>query len=73
MRWQRNVFETKKQAENPEEELSGDKNVCNKEFKVMTIKVFKECERKVDEQGEKFNKDLENSKKNETKPRHRIT
>ena len=46
-----NIFETKKQAETPEEELSGDKNVCNKEFKVMTIKMLKECERKVDEQG----------------------
>lgn len=31
----------------------------------MTIKIYKECERKVDEWGEKFKKDLENTKKNQ--------
>ena len=65
MSWQTNIFETKKQTETPEEELSGDKNLHNKEFKVMTIKISKECERKVDERGEKFKKDLENTKKNQ--------
>ena len=31
----------------------------------MTIKIYKECERKVDERDEKFKKDLENTKKNQ--------
>ena len=39
----------------------------------MTIKILNECERRVDGQSEKFNKELENTKKSQTKLKHKIT
>ena len=40
-------------------------NLYNKEFKVMIIKMLSELRRRMDEHSEKFNKELENIKKNQ--------
>ena len=55
MRLQRNMFQTKEQDKTPEEELSEMEisNLCNKDFKVMIIKMFKELWRRLHEHSKK--------------------
>lgn len=64
MRYQSNVLQTKQQDETPEElsevEIS---NLSSKEFKVMIVKMVNEL-RRMDENSENFNKELEYIKKN---------
>ena len=51
-------------------------NLPDKEVKLMTLKMFKELGRRLDEQSKKlefFNKDLENIKKNQTEVKNRIS
>ena len=47
-------------------------NLPNKEFKVMIIKMLNKLRRRMDEHN-KFNRDLENRKKNQTELKNRIT
>ena len=57
------MFQKKEQAKTPEE-LSEVEigNLPEKEFRVMTVKIIKEFERRMDAKGEKlpFQKELEN-------------
>ena len=68
MRQQRNLIQTKEHDKTPEEEQSeveiGD--LPDKEFRVMIIKILKKLERRIDEHSEKFNKESEDIKKNQT-------
>ena len=59
----------------PEEQLSEVElsNLPDKEFKVMIIKMLRELGRRMDEQSNKFNKELENIKKNQRKVKNTIT
>ena len=41
-------------------------NLPDKEFRVMIIKILKKLERRIDEHSEKFNKESEDIKKNQT-------
>ena len=70
MRWQR-----KKQDKTPKEELSEVEisNLPDKEFKVIIIKMLNKLGRRMNEHSEKFNKDLENIKKNQTELKNKIT
>ena len=65
---QRNKFHMKKQDKIPEEELSKMEigNLLDKEFKVTIIKITDKLRRRMHEHSEKFNKTLENIKKNQT-------
>ena len=60
------MFQMREQDKTPEElskvEIS---NLPNKEFKVMIIKMLKDLRRRMNENSEKFNKELENIKKNQ--------
>ena len=47
--------------------------LSHKEFKVMIIKMLKELRRRMDEHSEKFNRELENIKKNQTELKNIIT
>ena len=49
------MFQTKEQDKTPEEELSEMEisNLCNKDFKVMIIKMFKELWRRLHEHSKK--------------------
>ena len=60
------MFQTKEQDKTPKRKLSKVEisNQPDKEFKVMIIKVFNEFRRQMDERSEKFNRELENIKKN---------
>ena len=68
---QRNMFQMKKQDKTWNKELSEVEisNLPNKEFKVMIIKMLTKCRRRMDEQSEKFNKELENIKKKQREQR----
>ena len=61
MKRQKNIFQTKEQGKTPEElnkvEIS---NLSDKEFKVMIIKLLNKLKRRMNEQSEKLNKELEN-------------
>ena len=48
-------------------------NLPDKEFKVIIIKMLNKLGRRMDEHSEKFNKDLENIKKNQTELKNKIT
>ena len=65
----------KEQEKNPEEELSEVEitTLPNKEFKVMIIKMFSKLRRRMVKHCEKFNKELENKKKNQTELKNTIT
>ena len=58
----------KEQDKTPEDGFSEVEvnNLPDKEFKVMIIKMLNELRRRMDEHSEKFNKELENIKKNQT-------
>ena len=47
--------------------------LSNEEFKVMIVKMLRELGRRMNRQSEKFNKMLENIRKNETKLKNIIT
>ena len=47
-------------------------NQPDKEFKVMNIKTLTELRTRMDEHSEKFNKELENRKKNQTELKNTI-
>ena len=61
------MFPMKEQDKIPEEELSKVEisNLSDKEFKLMIIKMLHEF-RRMDEHSVKFNKELENIKKNQS-------
>lgn len=48
------MLQTKEQDKTPEDEI---RNLPNKEFKVMIIKILNEWRRRMDERSEKFNKE----------------
>ena len=58
----------KEEDKTPEEELSDVEisNLLDKEFKVMFVKMLKELGRRMAKHSEKFQKELENTKQNET-------
>ena len=49
------------------------KSLTDKEFKVIILKMLKELRRNMGEHSEKFNKGLENMKKNQTELKNTIT
>lgn len=69
------MFQMKEQT--PKEEPSKVEMSClhNKEFKVMLmkIKILNELRKRMDEHSDKFNKVLENTKKNQTELKNIIT
>ena len=67
MRRQRNIFQTKEQDKTPEGEQSemDITNLPDKEFNITIIKTLNKPRRN-DEHGKKFNKELENMKKDQT-------
>ena len=69
------MFQMKEQT--PKEEPSKVEMSClhNKEFKVMLmkIKILNELRKRMDEHSDKFNKVLENTKKNQTELKNSIT
>ena len=74
MRRQRNIFQRNKKKPQKNQVETG--NLPDKEVKLMTLKMFKELGRRLDEQNKKlefFNKDLENIKKNQTEVKNRIS
>ena len=64
----------KEQDKTPEEELSKVEisNLPDKEFKLMIITMLHEF-RRMDEHSVKFNKELENTKKNRSEPKNITT
>ena len=48
------------------------RNLLNKEFKVVIIKLLNELGRRMDEYNETFNKELENTKKNQKELKNMI-
>ena len=69
------MFQQTKKYKTPEEELREVEisNVPNEEFKAIIIKLLNEFERKMDENRENFNQELENIKKNQTGLKNKIT
>ena len=68
------MLQMKEQDKIPEEELSKVEisNLPDKEFKLMIIKMLHEF-RRMDEHSVKFNKELENTKKNRSEPKNITT
>ena len=62
------MLQKKEQDKIPEKELSKMEinNLPDKEFKLMIIKMLNELGRRIDKHSEKFNRELENIKKNQT-------
>ena len=56
MRQQRIMFKTKEQVKTSEDELNGAEKVSlpKREFKAMTVKMFKELGRRLNEQNNKL-------------------
>ena len=69
------MFQMKKQDITSEKELNKVEinNLPDKEFKVMIIKMLIKHRRRMDEHSEKFLKELENTKKNQTALKNTIT
>ena len=67
MRMQRKIFQMKEQDKTPEELSKVEtSNLSRKEFKVMIINMFNKLGTRMDKHSEKFNKELENTQKNQT-------
>ena len=68
------MLQMKEQDKTPEEELSKVEisNLPDKEFKLMIITMLHEF-RRMDEHSVKFNKELENTKKNRSEPKNITT
>ena len=58
------MFQMKEQDKTPEKELQEMEisSLPNKELKVMVIKMFPKLKRRIDEQNENFNKEMEKKK-----------
>ena len=62
---QRNIFQTKEQDKTSEKDLN-EKDISyfsDREFKVTVIKMLTELRRRMDEQSENFDREIENIKK----------
>ena len=68
------MLQMKEQDKTPEEELSKVEisNLPDKEFKLMIITMLHEF-RRMDEHSVKFDKELENTKKNRSEPKNITT
>ena len=67
MRRQRNMFQTKEEDKTPEGLREVElRNSSSKEFNITITKMLKELGRRMAKHREKFQKELENTKKNET-------
>ena len=75
MKKQRCMFQIIEQDKISEKEITEleIRNLHDKEFKVMVIKILTELRGRMDEHSEKFNKGIENIKKNQTKLKNTIT
>ena len=66
IRWQRNIFQTKEQKENPRRTTSEVElgNLPEKEFRVIIVKMIQDLRKRMETQTEKieemFHKELEN-------------
>lgn len=68
MRRQRSMFQKKGQDKTSEKDLKETdiRNLPDKEFKVMAIKILTELWRRIDKHSENFNKEVENIRKYQT-------
>ena len=79
MRRQRNIFQTKEQGKNPQDQINEEEigNLPEKEFRVMIVKMIQDLRNRMEAEIEKiqeiFNKDLEKLKNKQTVMKSTIT
>ena len=75
MKRQRNTTQTKEQTRNTEVQINEEKigKLPGKEFRIMTVKIIKNLENKVEKMQEAINKDLEELKNKHTQANNIIT
>ena len=64
MKWQRNTTQMKEQTRNTEVQINEEEigKLPEKEFRIMTVKMIKNVENKIEKMQESINKDLEELK-----------
>ena len=75
MKRQRNTTKMKEQVRNTEVQINEEKigKLPGKEFRIMTVKIIKNLENKVEKMQEAINKDLEELKNKHTQANNIIT
>ena len=75
MKWQRNTTQMKEQTRNTEVQINEEEigKLPGKEFRIMTVKMIKNLENKMEKMQESVNKDLEELKNKHTETNNTIT
>ena len=75
MKRQRNTTQMKEQTRNTEVEINEEEigKLLEKEFRIMTVKMIKNFENKMEKMQESINKDLEELKNKHTETKNTIT
>ena len=75
MKWQRNTTQMKEQTRNTEVQINEEEigKLPGKEFRIMTVKMIKNLENKMEKMQESINKDLKELKNKQKETNNTIT